>query len=105
MWANEVVAKRWGKKAATRVYHICDSGMDVALVDPFATGAATEKPVSYLNRVPGTPERASSKYDAAQALSFVATNRNNAEERTAWQAEIPRLLKELKPNLAMPMGC
>jgi hypothetical protein len=48
-----------------------------------------------LERVPGSPERAATKYDVSQALSFVATRRNNAEERNVWQTDIPRLLKDL----------
>jgi hypothetical protein len=42
--------------------------------------------------VPGSPERAATKYDVSQALSFVATRRNNAEERVTRQADIPQLL-------------
>jgi hypothetical protein len=34
-------------------------------------------------------------YDVGQALSWVATNRNNAEEKTRWQTEIPNLLEDL----------
>jgi hypothetical protein len=37
--------------------------------------------------------RLGTKYDVSQALSFVATRRNNAEERVNWQADIPLLLK------------
>jgi uncharacterized protein DUF932 len=47
-WANDHVSEEWGKKAAARVFHICDSGKDIEIDDPFAPGAATEKPVRYL---------------------------------------------------------
>jgi hypothetical protein len=77
IWADDGVSEEWGKKAAARVFHICDSGMDIQFDDPFAIGAATEKPIRYLDRVPGSPERAVTKYDVSQAMSFVATNRNN----------------------------
>jgi hypothetical protein len=46
-WANDHVSEEWGKKAAARVFHICDSGKDIEIDDPFAAGAATEKPVRY----------------------------------------------------------
>ena len=75
--------------------HICDSVKDIEIDEPFVPGAATEKPIRYLARVPGAPERASTKYDVAQAMSFVATQRKNAEERIAWQNVIPRLLEQL----------
>ncbi len=94
-WSNGEVSNRWGKKAATRVFHICDSGKDVQLVDPFASGPATEKPVKYGHTVSGSPPRAETKYDVLQALSYVATRRNNAEERVAWQTHIPALLGRL----------
>ena len=94
-WVNNAVSKQWGKKAAVRVFHICDAGTDVEITDPFASGPATEKPTRDLGRVPGAPERATTKYDVAQVLSFVATHRTNTEERVTWQAEIPNLLKGL----------
>jgi hypothetical protein len=97
-WANDHLSEEWGKQAAARVYHICDSGKEIEIDDLFAPGAATEKPVRYLSPVPGAPERASTKYDVAQAMSFVATQRKNAEERVAWQNIIPHLLERLSAS-------
>jgi Domain of unknown function (DUF932) len=94
-WANTKLSTDWAKKAAARVYHICDAGKDVEFDDPFASGEATSKPIRYLGRVPGCPERALTKYDVAQAMSFVATQRNNVEERLNWQTAIPDLLDGL----------
>lgn len=94
-WSNGEVSERWGKKAAARVFHICDSGKDIKLADPFASGPATEKPVNYLHPVPGSPPCAKTKYDVLQALSFVASRRNNAEERVTWQSGIPSLMERL----------
>jgi hypothetical protein len=95
IWADDKVSAAWGKKAAARVFHICNVGRDVKFDDPFAPGNATEKPVSYLERVPGAAERASTKYDVAQALSYVATHRRNVEQPLAWQSDIPVLLQQL----------
>lgn len=95
-WSDEQVSKRWGKKAAARVFHICDSGRDVELAAPFEPGSATEKRVRFLERVPGSPERATTKYDVSQALSFVATRRSNTAERVAWQGAIPSLINSLQ---------
>ena len=94
-WADHKLSEKWGKKAAARVFHICDVGKDIEIEDPFASGTATEKPIRYLGRVPGSPKHAATKYDVSQALSFVATHRNNAEERVTWQADIPLLLDRL----------
>lgn len=103
-WANESISETWGKKAAARVFHICESGRDVRIDNPFAPGAATEKPIRYLQHVPGAPERAETKYHALQALSFVATRRKNAEERLSWQADIPHLLRRLSKRPTERIG-
>jgi hypothetical protein len=97
-WVDGAVSKDWGKKAAARVFHICESGKDIEL-ENFAPGSATEKPIRYRERVPGSPERAATKYDVSQALSFVATRRNNAEERVVWQGAIPGLLNKLSASV------
>ena len=86
-WADEKLSENWGKKAAARVFHICDSGDDIELKDPFASEKAIEKPARYIGQVPGSPKRAATKYDVSAALSFVATRRNNAEERVTRQGE------------------
>jgi hypothetical protein len=101
-WADNALTDAWGKKAAMRVYHICQSGWDVEQDDPFAGGGATEKPIRYTQRVPGSPEHATCLYDVSQALSYVATQRNNAEERVSRQTDIPKLLDALRsssPNM------
>lgn len=95
-WANTKLADSWGKKAACRTYHICRSGQDVSIEDPFAKGAATEKPVKLIGAVPGAPVPAKTLYDVSQALSWVATRRNNADERVEWQSKIPSLVNSLR---------
>jgi len=103
-WAMVDIARRnngaflcdgWGKKAAARVYHICRSGRDIEFPSPFTGGPATRKPVKPVEEVPGAPIPARSLYDASQALSWVASRRNNPEERTAWQIQIPSLVEDL----------
>lgn len=94
-WINESVAKKIGVKAACRVYHICQSGFDVEFDDPFASGAATEKPVHQTDQVPGTPRTSSNLFDVSQVLSWIASKRNNAEEKLLWQSTIPDLINRL----------
>ena len=88
-WCRGTVTRVWGKKAATRVLYICKIGCDVEVIHPYET------PRKVLGRVRGSPKRAETKYDVAQALSFVATDRTNADERVTWQEDIPRLVEEL----------
>ena len=102
-WTDKALSEHWGKKAAARVFHICNSGMDVE-IDPFASGTATAKSVRYLDRVPGSPQRAETKYDVLQALSYVATHRNNTEERLNRQADIHRLLQRLRTSREIKGG-
>lgn len=94
-WVNTTLAREWGKKAACRVFHICTTGWDVEYDDPFAKGAPTTKPVRQTQRVPGAPERAQNLYDVSQTLSWVASRRNDSEERVVWQSQIPRLIDGL----------
>jgi hypothetical protein len=96
IWINKILAKKWGKLAACRAYHICLSGRDVEYKNPFEAALPTEKGVIELDRVPGSSNGAKNIYDVSQALSWLATNRNNAEEKTDWQMQIPELLSELR---------
>ena len=94
-WVNEKLAQKWGIKAATRVYHICLSGHDVEFETPFSKGAPTEKPVVRTLDVPGAPSKANNLFDVSQALSWVATGRNNPEERLEMQTDVPELIDDL----------
>ena len=94
-WVNKKVTDAWGKKAACRVFHICEFGHDVEFADPFARGEAKEKPVIKKQKVPGAPDKAETLYDVSQARSWLATDRNNAEERMEWQSNIPTLVESL----------
>ena len=94
-WVNKTLTEEWNKKAACRVFHICESGEDVKISEPFARGVATEKPVERVGQVPGASKKAANLYDVAQALSWVATGRNSPEEKVEWQSAIPSLIDHL----------
>ena len=98
-WLNDYLSQQWGKKAACRVFHICQNGVDVELTEPFAKGDASDKPIKPLSPVPGAPNPARNLYDVSQALSWIATQRNNAEERQEWQSVIPSLVEHLRNHL------
>lgn len=94
-WIDEDVSKAWGVKAACRVFHICRDGHDVELSDAFARGKASEKPVARTRVVPGSVVPATTLFHVSQAMSWVATERRNPEERVEWQRQIPQLLRRL----------
>ena len=95
-WADGILAEKWGKKAACRAYHICVEGNDVDIVDHFEkikpSVAKTKPTVS----VPGAVAPVTSLFGVSQALAWLASRRNNMEERVAWQAQVPTLLRDLK---------
>jgi len=98
-WVNIDITKKWGKKAACRVFHICLDGHDVEIDDPFAPGEATAKPVRKLAEVPGSVSPVSNLFHVSQALSWVATRRNNPEERVEWQRQVPKLVGGLLSHM------
>jgi hypothetical protein len=95
-WADKIIPRVWGKKAACRAFHICTSGFDVEYNDPFAIGEPTTKAVTRTVRVPGAPDAAKNLYDVSQALSWIATSRQDSDERVDWQAQIPELVQRLQ---------
>jgi hypothetical protein len=95
-WVNGELSRRWGKKAATRVFHVCESGHDVEFADPFSKGEATPKLVHRVQLVPGSAIPLANLFDVSQSLSWVATSRPDREDRLAWQMEIPGLIQKLE---------
>jgi hypothetical protein len=80
--------------------HICRSGADVELLDLFAGGKPSEKPIKLLKlQFQGAPKPAKNLYDVCQALSWIATQRNSADERLEWQGHIPGLIENLRSHL------
>jgi hypothetical protein len=94
-WVDNNLATSWGKLAATRAYHICLTGRDVELVDKFEGGEPSVKRIRQLEAVPGSSSRTSNLYGVSQVLAWLATQRNNAEQKVERQTQIPSLLKEL----------
>lgn len=98
-WIDNHLASRWGKKAACRTLHICRNGIDVELLDPFEGGNPSEKQVKPQTEVPGAAKPAKNLYDVCQALSWIATKRNSADERLEWQGHIPDLIENLRGQM------
>lgn len=95
-WADSDVSELWGKKAACRIYHICKSGQDVEYEDPFEKSKPSEKTVKIVQDVPGAAKPSRTLFDVSQALSWIGSNRNDAEERISWQSDIPKLIGKLR---------
>jgi hypothetical protein len=94
-WTNGTLAKAWGIKAATRTWHITKYGHDVTLADPFQKGKPTEKDVNRVAEVPGAVLPGDSVYAVSQALSWLAKERGDVQERLLWKQQIPELVKPL----------
>jgi Domain of unknown function (DUF932) len=99
-WIDGHLAERWSKKAACRALHICPSGTDAEILDPFDGRKPTDKQVRLLNPAPGAPKGVKNLYDVCQALSWIATQRNNADERLEWQGHVPELIENLRRHIA-----
>ncbi len=94
-WTNDVLAKRWGVKAAVRAWHITKTGQDVALADPFEKGKPTEKHVISVKEVPGAVLPGDTVYAVSQSLSWLAKERRDVQEQLEWKQQIPDLLAPL----------
>lgn len=95
-WADGTLAEKWGKKAACRAFHICVEGTDVEFVDPFELVIPSMTRTKPTISIPGAGAPVTSLYGVSQALAWLASHRNNMEERVAWQAQVPAMLKDLK---------
>ena len=96
-WVNGPLLKQWKVKAATRAYHIIKTGTDVEMIPPFERIEPTEKQVKKIRMVPGCDGPAKNFYDISQALSWLASQRNDIEQQIAWQQDIPSLIASF-PN-------
>lgn len=95
-WVDTAVADTWGKLAAFRTLHICRTGHDAEFLDSFEKARPSEKRSAMLEPVPGAARHVVNLYDVSQALSWVATHRRNADERSGWQRDIPALIAKLE---------
>jgi hypothetical protein len=94
-WIDGTLSDCWGKKAAARTFHICQSGFDAELAGPFEKGPATDKSMRATVQVPGAAVPAKTLYDVIQALSWIATRRNDTDERLKWHLDIPALIEQI----------
>lgn len=95
-WADSAVAEKWNILSAARVWHICRSGQDAKFSPPFEKAPPTRRKVKLTAPVPGAPPVATTLYDVAQGLSWVASRRSDLDEAEAHQRDIGPLLEKLQ---------
>ena len=93
MLADGVVGRLWGASAATRMWHICQTGCDVRVIPPHEGDKPTEQNVRYIGAVPGAPKQATNVFDVAQALSWIASREGDFSTVAARQTEIGEILR------------
>lgn len=101
-WVDSDLRQAWHDHAAARVCHICLCGEDTNRFRR-VSGGPSARAIRQLQTfddesrpVPGSPHQATTKYDVAQAMSWVASRRTNVVERVRWQRQIPALLDRLQ---------
>jgi hypothetical protein len=99
-WVDKIVAKDWGVLAAARIWEICQSGYDCELIPPFESVPARVRARRRTISVPGSARPADNVYAVTQALSWVASNCNNLEDRLIRQKSIGSLLRPLLQQIS-----
>lgn len=94
-WVDGSLTQKWGVKAATRTFHIAQSGEDVEFADPFERARASQRSVKPLGKVPGALAPARNAYAVCQALSWLAKERNDIQEQLERTRGIPALMLDL----------
>lgn len=94
-WTEDALRKGWGFKAATRAFHIAQSGTDVEIVGQYKGCTPTTIAVRQTKAVPGAPRESRSLYDVSQVLAWLAKERRDLQEQLEWREQIPDLLTSL----------
>jgi hypothetical protein len=94
-WVDGPLATAWGKKAAARAFHICETGHDAEFEDPFKRAKPSERTMTVRSAIPGAIAPARNAFAVSQALSWLAGNRGDLQEQLEWRQQIRRLMEEL----------
>ncbi len=94
-WSENTVRKGWGFKAATRVYHIAHTGVDVEVTGQYKDSTPTMITTNSLHPVPGVPKQSQNLFDVSQILAWLAKERRDLKEQQEWRETIPELLEPL----------
>lgn len=94
-WIEKKIWQAWGFKAATRIFHIAQTGSDVEIIEQYKSNSPTSIKVKKTNRVPGVPAQSTSLFDLSQILAWLAKERHDLQEQLEWREQIPGLLSPL----------
>jgi len=95
-WCEVPLRKEWGFKAATRAYHIAQSGSDVKIIGQYNGYKPTTIKVEKAEHVPGAPRKSENLFDASQILAWLAKERRDIQEQLEWRERIPGLMDQLR---------
>lgn len=101
-WIRETVRATWGNNLAARAHHIISSGRDgVVYPGDLKDNALKLTPdkmrVDPAEQVPGQPERASSKWEILNAITFLASHQDSMTARHKMMMQVPEIIEKLKP--------
>jgi hypothetical protein len=94
-WVDKDLKGQWGFKAATRAFHIANTGYDVEIVGLYKGRTPTTIKIKQARRVPGSPRRSRNLFDLSQVLAWLAKERRDVQEQLEWREQIPDILNPL----------
>jgi hypothetical protein len=94
-WVEKDLKDQWGFKAATRAFHIVNTGYDVEIVGQYKDRTPTTIKIKQARRVPGSPHKSKNLFDISQVLAWLAKERRDIQEQLEWREKIPAILEPL----------
>lgn len=94
-WVENDLKDQWGFKAATRAFHIANTGYDVEIVGQYKGRTPTTIKIKQARRVPGSPHKSKNLFDLSQILAWLAKERRDVQEQLEWREQIHEILNPL----------
>lgn len=94
-WVDEDICKKWGPKAAVRVFGIVRYGIDVTPVGSMKDRYPSEVEVKELDPVPGINGSVKTIFGVGQVLTWLAGQRSELAEDLDWRGQVPDLIEKL----------
>lgn len=97
-WTDKTLTRKWGQQLAARTLNILSTGYDGEVERINEKVDSHELNVKSTIEVPGQPAPARNIFHVSQALSWLAGNRINIQDRLEKTMQIPYLIDELIKN-------